>query len=108
MFTNDYLATLTETAKVTRFAAPVAGKRCSAKTRRATLCQKLTIRGRGRYQLHGGPSTGLRATKGGARVIVANTKHGRRSKTSIEKGKAIGIGNHTNHSGVPESGAFPG
>ena len=80
---------LREASKATRFGPHWPGKRCLAKTRRATLCQKPAMRGRGRCQLHGGRSTGPRTAEGRARVIAANTKHGRRSKAYIEKGKAI-------------------
>ena len=37
----------------------------------------------------GGKSTGPRTPEGNARSIAAHTKHGRRSKAYIEKGKAI-------------------
>ena len=86
---KDHLATLIEAGKATRLEPNWPGKRCLAKTRRATLCQKPAIRGRGRCQLHGGKSTGPRTPEGKARSIAAHTKHGRRSRAYIEKGKAI-------------------
>ena len=89
MLVKDHLATLIEAGKATRLGLNWPGKRCLAKTRRATLCQKPAMRGRGRCQLHGGKSTGPRTPEGKARSIAAHTKHGRRSKAYIEKGKAI-------------------
>ena len=89
MLVKDHLATLIEAGKATRLGPNWPGKRCLAKTRRATLCQKPAIRGRGRCQLHGGKSTGPRTPEGKARSIAAHTKLGRRSKAYIEKGRAI-------------------
>ena len=89
MLAKEHLATLIEAGKATRLGPNWPGKRCLAKTRRATLCQKTAIRGRGRCQLHGGRSTGPRTAEGRARVIAANTKHRRRSKAYVEKGKSI-------------------
>ena len=89
MLAKDHIAALVEASKATRLGPNWPGKRCLAKTRRATLCQKPAIRGRGRCQLHGGRSTGPRTAEGKARVVAANTKHGRRSKAYIERGRAI-------------------
>jgi len=89
MLAKDHLVTLIDDGKATRLGPNWPGKRCLAKTRRATLCQKPAIRGRGRCQLHGGKSTGPRTPEGKARSIAAHTKHGRRSKAYIEKGKTI-------------------
>ena len=89
MLAKDHIATLIEAGKATRLGPNWPGKRCLAKTRRATLCQKPATRGRGRCQLHGGKSTGPRTPEGKARSTAAHTKHGRRSKAYIEKGKAI-------------------
>ena len=86
---EDHLVALIEAGKATRLGPEWPGKRCLAKTRRATLCQKPAIKGRGRCQLHGGKSTGPRTPEGKARSIAAHTKHGRRSKAYIEQGKAI-------------------
>ena len=66
MLAKDHLVTLIEAGKATRLGPEWPGKRCLAKIRRATLCQKPVMRGRGRCQLHGG-----------------------RSKAYIEQGKAI-------------------
>ena len=52
-------------------------------------CQNPAIKGRSRCKLHGGKSTGPRTSEGRARVTVANTKHGRRSKAHVEKIKFI-------------------
>ena len=89
MLVKDHLATLIEAGKATRLGPNWPGKRCLAKTRRATLCQKPAIRGRGRCQLHGGKSTGPRTPEGKARSIAAHTKHGRRSRAHIARVKAI-------------------
>ena len=89
MLAKDHLVTLIEAGKATRLGPEWPGKRCLAKIRRATLCQKPVMRGRGRCQLHGGRSTGPRTAEGKARVIAANIKHGRRSKAYIEKRKTI-------------------
>ena len=89
MLAKDHIATLIEAGKATCLGAEWPGKRCLAKTRRATLCQKPAIKGRGRCQLHGGKSTGPRTPEGKARSIAAHTKHGRRSKAYIEQGKTI-------------------
>ena len=80
---------LREASKATRFGPHWPGEGCLAKTRRATLCQKPAIRGRERCQLHGGRSTGPRMAEGRARVIAANTKHGRLSQAHVEKVKEI-------------------
>ena len=89
MLAKDHLVTLIEAGKATRLGPEWPGKRCLAKTRRATLCQKPAIRGRGRCQLHGGKSTGPRTPEGRALSIAAHTKHGLRSREHVEKVKAI-------------------
>ena len=68
MLAKDHIATLVEAGKATRLGPNWPGKRCLAKTRRATLCQKPAIRGRGRCQLHDGKSTGPRTSEGKKRV----------------------------------------
>ena len=49
-------ADLISKGKTTQFGPNWSGKRCLAKTRHGTACQKPAIRGRNRCQLHGGRS----------------------------------------------------
>jgi len=68
-----------------RFGPNWKGKRCHAKTRRSTLCQrpaKLTTR---RCRLHGGASTGPKTAEGLKRIATAKTKHGRFTKAERDK-----------------------
>ena len=44
----------------THFGPDWPGKRCLAKTRRGTECQRAALTGAGRCKLHGGRSTGPR------------------------------------------------
>ena len=80
---------LIEVGRATRFGRDWPGKRCLAKTRRDTPCQKAALKGKARCRLHGGLSTGPRTAEGKARSIAAHTKHGRRSKAHVEKVRAI-------------------
>jgi len=72
----------------TRFGPDWPGKRCLAKTRRGTECQRPAITGAGRCRLHGGRSTGPRTEEGRARISAANTKHGRKTKERLAEAKA--------------------
>ena len=72
----------------TRFGPGWPGKRCLAKTRRGTECQRPAITGAGRCRLHGGRSTGPRTEEGRARISAANTKHGRKTKERLAEAKA--------------------
>ena len=80
---------LIEAGIATRFGPDWPGRRCLTKTRQGTPCQNPAIKGPGRCKLHGGKSTGPRTPEGKARSIAAHTKHGRRSKAYIAKGKTI-------------------
>ncbi len=80
---------LIEVGRATRFGRDWPGKRCLAKTRRGTACQKAALKGKARRRLHGGLSTGPRTAEGKARAAAAHTKHGRRSRAHVEKVKAI-------------------
>ena len=80
---------LIEVGRATRFGPNWPGKRCLAKTRRSTPCQKAALKGKTRCRLHGGKSTGPRTPEGKARVAAAHTKHGRRSKAHMEKVRQI-------------------
>ena len=80
---------LVEAGRATRFGSDWPGKRCLAKTRRSTPCQKAALKGKTRCRLHGDCSTGPRTPEGKALTIAAHTKHGRRSREHVEKVKAI-------------------
>jgi hypothetical protein len=80
---------MVEAGMATRFGVDWPGRRCLAKTRRSTSCQKAALKGTTRCRLHGGKSTGPRTEEGKARTIAAHTKHGLRSKAHVEKVKAI-------------------
>lgn len=67
----------------TRFGPDWPGKRCGAKTRQGTPCEKPAIRGRERCQLHGGRSTGPMTEQGRQRVSEAHFKHGRRTSARV-------------------------
>ena len=73
----------------TRFGVNWPGKRCLAKTRRGTPCQKPAITGKGRCQLHGGRSTGPKTPEGLNRLAVLNTVHGQRTKERRAEAKAL-------------------
>ena len=73
----------------TQFGDHWPGIRCGAKTRRGSACLKPALKNKTRCQLHGGKSTGPRTPEGRARVIAANTKHGRRSMAHVSRIKAI-------------------
>ena len=69
------------------------GKRCLAKTRRGTQCQRPARLPVGRCRLHGGASTGPRTKEGLARLTEARTKHGRFTKDKrAEAKRRAGIG----------------
>ncbi len=63
------------------------GKRCEARTRRGTLCQRPGNKINGRCKLHGGRSTGPKTEDGLARIIASKTTHGRFIKAEREKVK---------------------
>ena len=81
------------TAHRTRFGVNWPGKRCLAKTRRGTLCQKPAIKGKGRCQLHGGRSTGPKTAEGLKRLAELNTVHGQRTKERRAEAKALAQAN---------------
>ena len=80
---------LIEAGIATRFGPDWPGRRCGAKTRAGGACQNPAIKDRSRCKLHGGLSTGPRTLAGKARVIAANTKHGRRSKAHAARIREI-------------------
>ena len=67
----------------TRFGPNWPGKRCLAKTRRGTACQRAAYKHNGRCALHGGRSTGPRTQRGLQRISEANLKHGRQTKDKL-------------------------
>ena len=77
----------------TRFGVNWPGKRCLAKTRRGTPCQKPAITGKGRCQLHGGRSTGPKTAEGLKRLAELNTVHGQRTKERRAEAKALAQAN---------------
>ena len=82
---------LVEAGRATRFGSDWPGKRCLAKTRRSTPCQKAALKGKARCRLHGGLSTGPKTPAGKARTIAAHWKHGLRSKAHTERIRQINI-----------------
>ena len=89
MLTKTNLQTLIESGFKTRFGATWPGTRCGAKTRRGNRCQKPALKEKTRCQLHGGKSTGPRTAEGKARVIAANTRHGRRSGEYVARRRKV-------------------
>jgi hypothetical protein len=80
-----------EAGRGTRLGAQWPGQRCLAKTRQGTPCQNPAIRGPNKCRLHGGMSSGPKTLEGKARVIAANTTHGRRSRAHIVRVRQINI-----------------
>ena len=76
---------ISEIGKATRFGPDWPGKRCGAKTRRGTACQRPAYKHNGRCGLHGGKSTGARTAEGIRRISDANLKHGRYTKDKLER-----------------------
>ena len=71
-----------------RFGPNWPGKRCEAKTKKGTPCQRPAKLPVGRCRLHGGASTGPRTKEGLKRLADSKTKHGRFTKIEREKVKA--------------------
>jgi hypothetical protein len=69
-----------------RFGPNWPDKRCEAKTRKGTPCQRPAKLPVSRCRLHGGASTGPRTEAGLARLAASKTKYG--LFTKIEKTKA--------------------
>ena len=67
----------------TRFGPNWPGKRCLAKTRRGTACQRAAYKHNGRCALHGGRSTGPKTQRGLQRISEANLKHGQQTKDKL-------------------------
>ena len=71
-----------------RFGPNWPGKRCEAKTRKGTPCQRPAKLPVGRCRLHGGASTGPRTKEGLKRLVASKTKHGRFTKVERAKAKS--------------------
>ena len=71
----------------TRFGPNWPGKRCLAKTRRGTACQRPAYKRNGRCSLHGGRSTGPKSEDGIARLTAARTTHGKYTKDKRAEAK---------------------
>ena len=78
---------ISELGRPTRFVPNWQGKRCLAKTRKGTLCQRAAYKHNGRCRLHGGLSKGARTPEGLQRISDANLKHCRQTKEKIEAQK---------------------
>ena len=88
---------IAERGKATRFGPDWPGKRCGAKTRRGTDCQRPAYKKNGRCGLHGGKSTGARTPEGLQRISESNLKHGRYTKDKlIRKRRAAEVGRECN------------
>ena len=87
---NDHIISVGQS---TQFGINWPGKRCLAKTRRSTPCQKPAITGKGRCQLHGGRSTGPKTAEGLKRLAELNTVHGQRTKERRAEAKALAQAN---------------
>ena len=71
-----------------RFGLHWPGKRCEAKTKKGTPCQRPAKLPVGRCRLHGGASTGPRTKEGLKRLADSKTIHGRFTKLERAKAKA--------------------
>ena len=75
---------ISELGRPTRFGPSWPGKRCLAKTRKGTPCQRPAFKRNGRCRLHGGLSTGAKKADSLTRISDANLKHGRYTKDKLE------------------------
>ena len=75
---------ISELGRPTRFGPNWPGKRCLAKTRRGTPCQRPAFKHNGRCSLHGGLSTGAKTTDGLKKISGVNLKHGKYTKDKLE------------------------
>lgn len=71
----------------TRFGQDWPGKRCGARTKAGTPCQRAAVKRTGRCTRHGGKSTGPRTEAGCARIAAAQTKHGRQTKEELAEAR---------------------
>ncbi len=75
---------ISELGRPTRFGHSWPGKRCLAKTRKGTPCQRPAFKHNGRCGLHGGLSTGAKTAYGLTRISDANLKHGKYTEDKLE------------------------
>ena len=75
---------ISELGRATRFGPSWPGKRCLAKTRRGTPCQRPAFKHNGRCSLHGGLSTGAKTVNGLKKISDVNLKHGKYTKNKLE------------------------
>ena len=75
---------ISELGKATRFGPSWSGKRCLAKTRKGTPCQRPAFKHNGRCGLHGGRSSGVKTADGLKRISDANLKHGQYTKDKLD------------------------
>ena len=75
---------ISELGEATRFGPSWPGKRCLAKTRKGTPCQRPAFKHNGRCGLHGGLSSGAKTADGLKRISEANLKHGRYTKDKLD------------------------
>ena len=68
-----------------RFGPDWPGRRCHAKTRKGTPCQRPANKKNGRCRLHGGASSGPITEVGRARISAANLRHGKYTKDKLKK-----------------------
>ena len=71
-----------------RFGPNLLVKRCEAKTRKDTLCQRPAKLPVSRRRLHGGASTGPRTEDDQKRLTASKTIHGRFTKVERAKAKS--------------------
>ena len=74
---------ISELGKATRFGPSWPGKRCLAKTRKGTPCQRPAFKHNGRCRLHGGLSSGAKTAGGLKKISDANLKHGKYTKDKL-------------------------
>ena len=75
---------ISELGRPTRFGSSWPGKRCLAKTRKGTPCQRPAFKHNGRCSLHGGLSTGAKTAEGLKKISDANLKNGKYTKDKLE------------------------
>ena len=75
---------ISELGRPTRFGPSWPGKRCLAKTRKGTPCQRPAFKHNGRCSLHGGLSTGAKTDNGLKKISNANLKHGKYTKDKLK------------------------
>ena len=74
---------ISELGKATRFGPSWPGKRCLAKTRKGSPCQRPAFKHNGRCGMHGGLSSGAKTAGGLKKISDANLKHGKYTKDKL-------------------------